>query len=191
MSSGSGVVAPKRIAEAKRGRSLPAKGSNKISGTWARDPSGNDAPVGKRMKSPMHNSSDSEAVNLGFPQHINLLEPVEKCRFEMDKMPKPLFVKGDYLWYADEKKIVYIVRPVEGTTPMFYHCIDLEGKKSLIAQNSLTLYLSGETCQIDGTALPRVDTSQEVILPTRENKMTYKAGVAYEEKIVIVLELLR
>ena len=60
-------------------------------------------------------------------------------------MPKLLFVKGDYLWYADEKKNVYVVRPVEGTTPMFYHCIDLEGKKLLIAQDSLTLYICQAT----------------------------------------------
>ena len=94
----------------------------------------------KEVKDQKPDSSDSEVVAVTSVPHLKLLDPIQKYTFEMEKMPKQLHVENTYMWLGKEKKNVYIVRSVEGTTPLFYQCIDLEGQNLLAAQNELSLY---------------------------------------------------
>ena len=192
MNSGSEIDISKSSSDAKRTRPFPARASraNNMGKEGARDPSGISASDRKKKKKRSADSSDSESVNPPFMRRFRFLAPIQQITFENNKMPKPLFARCDYMWYGQEEKIVYIARIMEGATPMFYQCKDVKGRSLLIAQNHLSLSATRDNNQADGSLLPAIDASQDVVLLTKGMKMLYMPGAA-EAKEVVVLDLLR
>ena len=100
-------------------------------------------------------------------------------------MPKPLYAPGDYLLSKHHNQVVYISRLVEGTTPILYACINLLAQPLLLSQDDLKLFITVDGSQPAHLALPTIDRSQELVLPTKGMRVNYAEGQQATQEVTV------
>lgn len=169
----------------KRSSSLPPRYSN---GAWTDDEMPNSSSgrldSGRvRQRRALVQSSGDETVVL--PIRLNLTLPRRKTLFDVNKMPKPLCVPGDYVLSKCHDQVMYISRLVEGTTPIHYACINLMGESLLASQDDLKLFITVDGSQPAHLALPIIDRTQELVLPTKGMRVNYSEGQEAPQEVTV------